>query len=145
MYISLHHALVATVLCLLGLGLFYALKAPATSDQFWLPWILKAGVAAGVVFVIGISLLALPGGVFVEILIGLGRKIPPDGAWPLAIIFTQVGSLLILPASLALRLIRPHVTGWQHLLATALLTFAATLLFAIVVTVPQFKLLGIEN
>lgn len=43
----------------------------------------------------------------------------------------QVGALLILPVSLALRFAMPHLTGWHHVWATALLTIVATFLVAI--------------
>ena len=99
------------------------------SDQ-WLPWIGKAALAAGAVYVIGILTLGLPGMIFVSILDP--KKLPGDGAWPLAIMVTQGGSLLIVPASLLLRLIKPEFVGWTHVLATAVLTVVATLILTIV-------------
>jgi hypothetical protein len=59
--------------------------------------------AAGAVLAIGMLTLGLPGAMFVEVLIPAGRKPPPDSAWPLAILITQVGALIMLPVSLALR------------------------------------------
>ena len=91
----------------------------------WLPWIVKAVLAAGVVYVIGILTVGLPGAVFLGI---LDPKVHPDAAWPLAIRITQVGSLLIVPASLLLRVIKPEFAGFSHVLATAVLTFVATLI-----------------
>jgi ABC-type antimicrobial peptide transport system permease subunit len=49
----------------------------------------------------------------------------------LGVQITQIGALLILPVSLALRLAMPHATGWHHVWATALLTIVATFLVAI--------------
>jgi hypothetical protein len=94
------------------------------SDQ-WVPWIIKAGVAAGIVYGIGILTVGLPGAVFLSI---LNPKVHPDAVWPLAIMITQAGSLLIIPASLLLRLIKPEFAGFSHVLATAVLTFFATLI-----------------
>jgi hypothetical protein len=98
------------------------------SDQ-WVPWIIKAVVAAGVVYGIGILTVGLPGAVFLSI---LNPKVHPDAAWPLAIMITQAGSLLIIPASLLLRLIKPEFVGRTHVLATAVLTFFATLIAAMI-------------
>jgi hypothetical protein len=94
------------------------------SDQ-WVPWIIKAVVAAGIVYGIGILTVGLPGAVFLSI---LNPKVHPDAAWPLAIMITQAGSLLIIPASLLLRVIKPEFVGRAHVLATAVLTFFATLI-----------------
>jgi hypothetical protein len=73
--------------------------------------------------------LGLPGALFVELVLAFGRKVPPDGVWPLAIEVTAVGSLLIVPASLVLRLARPNLAGWGHAGATAAIAFVATALF----------------
>ncbi len=97
----------------------------------WFPWLAKACLAAGAVFVLGMVTLGLPGGFFVELVIGLGRRVPPDGAWPMAIEISAVGSLLIVPASLAVRLLGPNLAGWGHAWATAAIAFAATALFAL--------------
>ena len=70
--------------------------------------------AAGIVFAIGMLTLGLPGAMFVEVLIPAGRKLPPDSAWPLAILITLVGALIIVPVSLALRFVMPHAVGWHH-------------------------------
>jgi hypothetical protein len=135
MLISMQQALAGLVLCILGLAMFYVVRRSEASDQWWLPWTLKAGVAACIILVLGMQLLGLPGAFFVEIVMGLRGKLPLDiSAWPLAILITQVGSLMIVPASLALRFIRPNIVGWQHVMATTLLTFAATLFFTILVT-----------
>jgi hypothetical protein len=94
--------------------------------------LLKALVSAGAVLGVGMLLLGLPGAAVLEIVDGLGlaRKLEPDAVWPLAICITFAGAALIVPASLALRYKRPHITGWAHVWRTALLTLAATFLFA---------------
>ena len=97
----------------------------------WIPWLARACLAAGAVFVLSMVTLGLPGGAFVELVMGLGRRVPPDGAWPLAIEISAVGSLLIAPASLVVRLVRPNVAGWGHAWATAAVAFVATALFAL--------------
>jgi hypothetical protein len=114
---------------LLGLDAFQRLAAHVPGR--WLPWLAKACLAAGVAFIVGMATLGLPGGVFVELVTGLGRKVPPDGAWPLAIEVTAVGSLLIVPASLVVRLVRPSLVGWGHAWATASVAFVATALFTL--------------
>ena len=85
-------------------------------------------MAAGGVFSIGMVLLGLPGAMFVEA-VG-GRDLPPDSAWPLSILVTQVGALLVVPSSLLLRFLMPGTVGWGHVGATALLALAATFVFA---------------
>jgi len=100
------------------------------SDQ-WLPWIMKAGLAAGAAFGIGTLTMGLPGTVFVSL---VNPNLHGDSVWPAAVIITQVGALLIVPASLALRLAMPNLAGWRHAQATALLAIVATLLFAIFVS-----------
>src|SRR5262245_53452258 len=101
---------VAVVLVILALGALYAFKGPLVSDQWW-TWITKAGLAAAVVFAIGMLTLGLPGMFVLDV---LDLKLRPDTAWPLGVQITQVGALLILPVSLALRFAMPHVTGWHH-------------------------------
>ena len=101
----------------------------AQMSSRWLPWLAKACLAAGCAFGLGMLTLGLPGAFFVELAQGLGRKVPPDGAWPLAIEVTAMGSLLIVPASLVLRLARPNLAGWGHAGATAAIAFVATALF----------------
>jgi hypothetical protein len=64
-------------------------------------------------------------------------RLPADSAWPLAIGITQVGSLIIVPSSLALRLLAPRARGWQHAGLTAVLTIIATLLFTMIVMPAQ--------
>jgi hypothetical protein len=71
-----------------------------------------------------------------EVLTPTGRKLPLDSAWPLAILVTQVGALLIVPVSLALRFAMPRVVGWHRAWVTALLSIAATFLFTMAV-IPQ--------
>ena len=99
------------------------------SDQ-WLPWTMKAFLAAGAVFGIGMLTLGLPGTIFISI---VNPSLHGDSVWPAAIIITQVGALLIAPASLALRLAKPDLVGWRHVQATAVLAFVATLVFAVYV------------
>jgi hypothetical protein len=113
------------VLSVLGLGALYAFKGSLVSDQ-WRSWITRASLAAGGVLAIGMLTLGLPGAVFLEL---LGLKLPPDSAWPLAIVISQVGALIIVPASLVLRLLWPHVVGWHHVLLAMLLSVIATFLF----------------
>ena len=79
-------------------------------------------------FGIGMLTLGLPGILVLEV---LDLKLRPDTTWPLGVQITQVGALLILPVSLALRFTMPQATGWYHVWATALLTIVATLLVAI--------------
>ena len=97
----------------------------------WLSWVAKACLAAGAAWGLSMLTLGLPGTVFVELVMGLGRNVPPDGAWPMAIEISMVGSALIVPASLAVRLVRPGLAGWGHTLATAAVAFVATSLFAL--------------
>ena len=123
------------VLSILALGTLYAVKGSLVSAQWW-AWIRGACFAAGIVFAIGILTLGLPGTMFVEVLIPAGRKLPPDSAWPLALLITQVGALIIVPVSLALRFAMPNAVGWHHAWVTALASIAATFLFTMAVT-PQ--------
>jgi hypothetical protein len=97
----------------------------------WLAWVVKACIAAGAVFVLGMITLGLPGALFVELVMGLGRRVPPDGAWPMAIEITIAGSLLIVPASLIVRLLGPNLVGWWHASGTAAVAFVATALFTL--------------
>jgi hypothetical protein len=110
-------------------------KGSLVSAQWW-AWIRGACFAAGIVFAIGMLTLGLPGAMFVEVLIPAGRKLPADSAWPLAILITQVGALIIVPVSLALRFVMPHAVGWHHAWVTGLVSIAATFLFTMAVT-PQ--------
>ena len=123
------------VLSILALGALYAVKGSLVSAQWW-AWIRGACFAAGIVFAIGMLTLGLPGAMFVEVLIPAGRKLPADSAWPLALLVTQVGALIIVPVSLALRFVMPHAVGWHHAWVTALVSIAATFLFTMAVT-PQ--------
>jgi len=118
---------VAVVLVILALGALYAFRGPQASDQ-WRTWITKASLAAALVFGIGMLTLGLPGILFLEV---LDLKIRPDTTWPLGVQITQIGALLILPVSLTLRFAMPHLTGWHHVWATALLTIVSTFLVAI--------------
>src|SRR5262245_11338896 len=113
--------------------MLYAFKGPLVS-RHWMAWTIKASLAAAAAFSVGMLLVGLPGAMFLELVIPAGRKLPPDSAWPLAIMITQVGTLLIVPASLALRFIRPNTAGASHALATAVLTMCATLFFAMFIT-----------
>ena len=119
--------LVIVALCAVGLGLLYAVLGSQVSEQ-WRAWIARASMAAGGVFGIGMLLLGLPGAMFVEA-VG-GPDLPPDSAWPLSILVTQVGALLVVPSSLLLRFLMPGIVGWGHVGATALLALAATFVFA---------------
>ena len=75
------------VLSILALGMLYATKGSLMSAQWW-AWIRRACFAAGAIFAIGMLTLGLPGAMFVEVLIPAGRELPPDSAWPLAILVT---------------------------------------------------------
>ncbi len=105
--------------------------APRLSPQ----WILQAVLAAALVFAVGILLLGLPGAAFLEVAdrLGLLGQLPPDAAWPLAILITFVGAVMIVPVSLLLRSRRPGITGWDHLWCTALLTSAGTFLVTVLI------------
>lgn len=111
---------------------------PGGNDQ-WVPWTMKAVLAAGAVFGIGMLLLGLPGAIALEIVTGLGMvsKLPPDSTWPLAITISNLGALVIVPASLVMRFMKPASTGWWHVHATALLTIFGTLLVAALVARTQ--------
>ena len=120
------------ILAILALGALYAFKGSSISEQWW-SWIRSASLARGLVFGIGILTLGLPGAMFLEVVSGSSR-LPADSAWPLAIAITQVGALIIVPSSLALRVIVPYARGWQHAGLTALLSVVATFLFTMIVT-----------
>jgi hypothetical protein len=107
------------------------MRSAAHTPGQWLSWVAKACLAAGAVYALSMLTLGLPGAIFVELVMGLGRNVPPDGAWPMAIEISMVGSLLIVPASLAVRLVRPGLAGWGHTLATAAVAFLATSLFTL--------------
>jgi hypothetical protein len=127
-YISLMATEVVALVAVLGVlaaGMLYAFKGPLLSAR-WRTWITGAFFGAGVVFVVGIGTLGLPGAFFLDV---LGQKLPPDRAWPLALAITQVGALIVVPASLTLRVIMPRLVGWSHAFATAFLTILATFLF----------------
>jgi hypothetical protein len=124
---SMEIVAVTVVLGILTLGALYAFKGSQVSDQ-WRTWITKASLAAAVVFAIGMLTLGLPGILFLEV---LDLKLRPDTTWPLGVQITQVGALLILPVSLALRFAMPHLMGWHHVWVAALLTIVATFLVAI--------------
>jgi hypothetical protein len=119
--------LVAVALGVLGLGMLYAFAGSSISYQ-WHGWIVKAGLAAGAAFGIGMATLGLPGMLLVATFIHL-EALSPDGVWPLAITVTVFGSLAIFPASLLLRLVMPDTVGWAHAGATALLTFVVSFVF----------------
>ena len=108
------------ILAILALGTLYAFKGSSISEQWW-SWIRSASLASGLVFGIGILTLGLPGAMFLEVVAGSNR-LPADSTWPLAIAITQVGALIIVPSSLALRVLVPHASGWQHAGLTALLS-----------------------
>ena len=123
------------VLAILAVGTLYAFKGSSISEQWW-SWIRSAFLAGGLVFGIGILTLGLPGAMFLEVVSGSSR-LPADSAWPLAIAITQVGALIIVPSSLALRVLVPHARGWQHAGLTALLSVIATFLFTMIVMPAQ--------
>jgi hypothetical protein len=95
-----------------------------------------AVLSAAGVFGVGLLLLAMPGLLVLEIARGLGfaRNLAPDSVWPLGILINFVGAVLVVPMSMAMRMKRPDIVGWRHAGFTALLTFAATLIFAIIVS-----------
>src|ERR1700675_3066612 len=109
------------VVSILALGTLYAVKGSLVSEQWW-AWIWGACFAAGAVFAIGMLTLGLPGAMFVEVLTPAGRKLPSDSAWPLALLVTQVGALIIVPVSLALRFAMPRAVGWHHAWVTTLVS-----------------------
>jgi hypothetical protein len=127
-----------------GLGLFLIRrkgKRAGMSNQHGAPhflpqWVLQALLAAALVFGAGILLLGLPGAVFLEVAdaLGLLGKLPPDSAWPLAILITFVGAVLIVPMSLVLRYSRPEIAGWAHMGCTALLTLAGTFIVTVLIS-----------
>ena len=121
---------VLVALFVLGLGALYAFQGHVVSHE-WKVWITGACVAAGVFLGVGVLTLGLPGTIFLEL---LGPKLPSDSIWPMAIAITEVGAVIIVPASLALRLALPRVSGWSHVLATALVSIVATYLFAVLLT-----------
>lgn len=123
--------LLAVVLCVLALGLLYALLGSLVSEQ-WGAWIRNATIAAGAAFGIGMLLLGLPGMLLVEAVAGRDGALAPDSVWPLSILVTFAGSLMIAPASLAMRLAVPSVASWAHAAATAAVTLLATLVFTMV-------------
>src|SRR5262245_26096699 len=93
-------------------GALYAFKGSSISEQ-WRSWITRACLAAAIGFGIGTVALGLPGAMFLGV-VAASRKLPADSAWPLAILITQVGAFLIVPSSLALRVVIPHAVGWRH-------------------------------
>jgi hypothetical protein len=103
----------------------------AHSPRQWSIWAANACVAAGAAWGLTFLTLGLPGFVFVGLVTELGRNVPPDGVWPMAIEISIMGSLLIVPASLAVRLVRPSLAGWGHTSATAAVAFVATALFSL--------------
>ena len=125
------------VLAILALGTLYAFQGSAISEQWW-SWIRRACLATGIIFGIGTLTLGLPGAIFLQVVAGPGG-LPADSAWPLAIGITQVGSLIIVPSSLALRVLAPRARGWQHAGLTALLAVVATLLFTVIVMPAQSR------
>jgi len=123
------------VLAVLSTGMLYAFKGSAISEPWW-SWIRSAWLAAIIVFGIGTLTLGLPGAIFLELVAGSGR-LPADSAWPLAIGITQVGSLVIVPSSLALRVLAPHARGWRHAGLTALVTVVTTFIFTMILMPAQ--------
>ncbi len=108
----------------------------ARSSPQWRQWVVQANLAAVVVLGLGILLLGLPGAVFLEVAHGLGLlgKLPPDAAWPLALLITFACAVMIVPVSLALRYRRADITGWGHMWRTAFLTFAGTLILTVLIS-----------
>ena len=135
MLISAEFMGLLVVLAILASGTLYAFKGSAISEQWW-SWIRRACLAAVIVFGIGTLTLGLPGTIFLQLVAGTDR-LPADSVWPLAIGITQVGSLIIVPSSLALRVLAPRARGWQHAGLTALLTILATFLFTMIVMPAQ--------
>jgi hypothetical protein len=109
-------------------------STPGTARP-WAKWIGQAAVAAFVALSVGMLLLGMPGAIFLEAVTGTGsRKLPPDSVWPLAMVITFVGSLMIVPASLLVRITWRQLTGWSHAGATTLLTLVATFVFTVLIT-----------
>src|SRR5215467_3685516 len=123
------------IVAILALGILYAFKGSSISEHWW-SWIRSASLAGGLVFGIGTLTLGLPGAMFLEAVAGSSR-LPADSAWPLAIAITQVGALIIVPSSLALRVLVPHASGWQHAGLTALMSIVATFLFTMIIVPAQ--------
>jgi hypothetical protein len=123
------------IVAILALGALYAFKGSSISEEWW-SWIRRASLASGLVFGIGILTLGLPGAMFLEV-VGGSNRLPADSAWPLAIAITQVGALIIVPSSLAARVLVPHASGWQHAGLSALLSIVATFLFTMIVMPAQ--------
>jgi hypothetical protein len=123
--------LVTVAMGILALGILYGFAGSNISER-WGAWTIKALLAAGAAFAIGMLTLGLPGAFFLEAVLGPSPAIPPDAAWPLAIMITQIGAATIVPASLLLRLAMPAAVGWTHAGATALLTIVATLIVTVV-------------
>lgn len=98
--------------------------------------VLKACIAGALTLVGGLLLLGIPGAIVLEGLAALGmiRKMTGDAAWPAAILVTVGGAAMVTVASLAMRSMRPALTGWRHALAAAALAlFVTALVTALVV------------
>src|SRR5262245_24004224 len=104
--------LAIVALAVLGTGALYWLGGRSAAGQ-WPGWIGKASLAAGAAFAVGYATLGLPGAIVAGAILDL-NAMPPDSAWPLAIIVTLVGAVAILPASLVLRVAMPDTTGFGH-------------------------------
>ena len=124
------------VVGILAIGALYTFKGSEVSDR-WRAWITKACLAAAIALGVGTLTLGLPGRHSCSL---SASSFHPTAPWPLAIMITQAGALSIMPVSLALRFAAPHLAGWQHVWATAFVTFVATLLVAIVMANQALRL-----
>ncbi len=93
-------------------------------------------LSAGVLEVLGLVLLGLPGAAFLEtlqpVMQGLGR--PPlsaDGAWPAAIMMSLIWPVAVAPAYLAARSVR--LGNLQRGLVALAVLFATAFLIAVLV------------
>jgi hypothetical protein len=95
-------------------------------------------ISVGVLEVVGLVLLGLPGAAFLETLQPLMQRAgrPPisaDGAWPAAILMSVVWPVALVPAYLLARSIRSG--NWQRGLAALAVVTAISLLVGVVVYV----------
>lgn len=101
------------------------LAFPQGTDT-WSGWFIRSFLAAVVVLGVGMfPFLGLLPVVFVGPLAAICKAPLRDAAWPLGIGETFIAALLVIPVSLILRYLTPHIAGWRHVLCTALWVVAA--------------------